>query len=238
MHVSKNGFSTTLLPHIGVCFISKFFVCVTGNIGSGKTTVANLIESIFDFKKYEEVVENNPYLPLFYEDMRKWSYKIQRYFLMTRFIAHENISMASHSAVQDRSVYEDMAIFAPLQIKLGYFTPEQVKKYNTFCDLVYHELKPPDLLLYLRTSLPVLLERIKKRNRNYEADLLRPGNPYMEQLQLLYEKWINSYNLGPKLIVNTDSLNFVDNPDDVRILVNQIKALLMRKEPKLSKFAK
>lgn len=221
-----------------MALISKFFVCVTGNIGSGKTTVANIIESIFGFKKYEEVVDNNPYLPLFYEDMRKWSYKIQRYFLMTRFIAHENISMSEQSAVQDRSVYEDMAIFAPLQIKLGFFTAEQANKYNTFCDLVYHELKPPDLLIYLRTSLPILLERIKRRNRDYEADLLAPGNNYMEQLQMLYEKWINNYNLGPKLIVNTDNLNFVDNPDDVKILVNKIKALLMRKEPKLSKFAR
>lgn len=222
----------------GVWVIRKFFVCVTGNIGSGKTTVATLIESIFGFRKYEEVVENNPYLPLFYNDMKKWSYKIQRYFLMTRLVAHENISMTAHSSVQDRSVYEDMEIFAPLQIKMGNFTPEQVRKYNTFCRLVYSELKPPDLLIYLRTSLPVLLERIRRRGREYEKDLLRPGNPYMEQLQMLYEKWISSYNLGPKLVVNTDSLNFVDSPDDVRILVNQIKGILMRKEPKLSRFVK
>jgi len=183
-------------------------------------------------------VENNPYLPLFYQDMKTWSYKIQRYFLMTRFIAHENISLAPHSAIQDRSVYEDMEIFAPLQIKLGYFTADQTKRYKIFCSLVYKELKPPDMLVYLRTSLPVLLERIRKRGRPYEMDLLRPGNPYMTQLQFLYEKWISKYNLGPKLVVNTDNMNLVDNPDDVKILVNQIKSILMRKEPKLHKFVK
>jgi len=218
--------------------VKKHFVCVAGNIGSGKTTVANLIEGVFGFKKYEEVVENNPYLPLFYNDMKKWSYKIQRYFLMTRFIAHENISMAPHSAVQDRSIYEDMEIFAPLQVKIGNFTPDQARRYKEFCKLVYDEIKPPDLLIFLKASVPVLLERIRKRNREYEMDLVKPGNTYMYELQKLYDKWISSYNLGPKLIIETDKLNFVDNPDHIKLLINQIKSALMRKEAKLQKFVK
>ncbi|MCX6816065.1 MAG: deoxynucleoside kinase [Candidatus Aenigmarchaeota archaeon] len=216
----------------------KHFVCVAGNIGSGKTTVANIIESIFNFKKHEEVVEGNPYLPLFYKDMKAWSYKIQRYFLMTRFIAHENISMGSQSCVQDRSIYEDMEIFAPLQIKIGNFTEDQEKRYKTFCKLVYDEIKPPDLLIFLRTSLPVLRQRIAKRGRDYEKNLADPKDTYMEELQKFYDRWISRYNLGPKLVIDTDKLNFVENPEHVKLLINQIKSALMRKEEKLGTFVK
>jgi deoxyadenosine/deoxycytidine kinase len=234
----KKALNRLFLFIIRVCSTKKYFVCIAGNIGSGKTTVASIIESIFGFKKYEEVVENNPYLPLFYNDMKKWSYKIQRYFLMTRFVAHENIAMASESGVQDRSIYEDMEIFAQLQIRLGNFTPEQARRYNSFCKLLYEEIRPPDLLIYLRTSIPVLKERISRRGRDYEAELARTDNNYLAELQKLYDRWIARYDLGPKLIIDTDTLNFVDNPDHVKILVNQIKSALMRKEKKLTKFAK
>ncbi len=214
----------------------RHFVCIAGNIGSGKTTVANIINSVFGFRKYEEVVDTNPYLPLFYGDMNKWAYHTQRYFLMTRFVAHENISLADHSAVQDRSIYEDMEIFAQLQMKLGHFTADQAKRYKEFCKLVYDEISPPDLMIFLRTSVPVLKERINRRGRDYEMELVKSDNTYLDELQKLYDKWISKYNLGPKITIETDKLNFVDNPDHVKLLINQIKSALRRKEQKFHKF--
>lgn len=216
--------------------VKKYFVCISGNIGAGKSTVANILESVFGFKKHEEVVENNPYLPLFYEDMKKWGYKLQRYFLMTRFVSHENISMLPHSAVQDRSIYEDMEVFAKLHIKNGNFTPEQARRYTEFCKMVYEEIKAPDLIIYLKAPVSVLKDRIKKRGREYEMDLIRLDNPYLDELQKLYDDWISRYNFGPKLVIETDKLNFVDNPDDIKTLINKIKTALMRKEKKLHKF--
>lgn len=213
-------------------------MCVTGNIGSGKTTVANIIESVFNFKKFEEAAEKNPFLHLFYEDKKKWAYKTQIYYLMTRFTAHEEIMMHPDSAVQDRSIYEDMEIFTRLQIKLGNFTQEEAERYRMFCRLLHREMKPPDLLIYLRASIPVLRGRITNRGRNFEKELMDPADTYLVELQNLYESWVRNYSLGPRLIVETDSLNFVDNPKDIQTLVTAIKSIQMRKEPKLYNFLK
>lgn len=215
--------------------MQKVFILVSGNIGCGKTTVANLIAHIFGFKKFEESVEDNPYLKLFYEDMEKWCYRLQRYLLFTRVVAHERISMFQESAVQDRSIYEDMEVFARNQVNNKLWTEEEYRKYKTFCEIISKELIPPDLLIYLQTSVPVLKERIKKRGRSYERDLWRADNDYLDQINRLYEDWIKRYNLGPKLIINTDSLNIVENPDDLKKMVTMVKAAL-KKETSLKKF--
>ncbi len=216
--------------------MQKFFVCVSGNIGCGKTTVANLISNIFSFKKHEESVEDNPYLPLFYKDMNAWSYRLQRYFLFSRAITHERIIMSPFSAVQDRSIYEDMEIFAKNQAKNALWNEQEYARYQKFCEMLLEELKPPDVIIYLRASVPVLRERIRARGREYEAQLMNDDDQYLVQLQELYEQWIKNFRLCKKLIVNTDSMNLVKNPDDIASLVETVRKALEKNAP-LTTFA-
>jgi deoxyadenosine/deoxycytidine kinase len=216
--------------------LEKYFICVCGNIGCGKTTVANLISQVFSMPKYEESVEDNPYLSLFYGDMNKWSYKLQRYFLLTRALMHEKINMLSTSAILDRSIYEDMEVFAKNQLYMRLWTQEEYETYKKFCNLLITELRPPDLIICLRASMPILRERIKKRNRPYEKELILDTDTYLPALQRLYEEWFAAYNLGPKLSVKTDQLNFVDNPDDIEKLIRAVKASLDARKNNLRRF--
>ena len=211
--------------------MQKVFICVAGNIGLGKPTVANLIANIFGFQKFEESVDDNPYLRLFYDDMHAWSYRLQRYFLFSRAITHEKIVMSSNSGVQDRSIYEDMEIFAKNQSKTALWTPVEYERYKKFCEMLLEELKPPDLIVYLHASLPVLRERIRERGREYEAALTSDDDPYLAQLQELYEQWIKGFSFAKKLIVNTDDMNLVKNPDDITALVEAIRAALEKNVP-------
>lgn len=204
----------------------KVFICVSGNIGCGKTTVADIIANKLGFRKFEESVEDNPYLNLFYQDMNKWAFRLQRYFLLTRALAHEKANVLEESVMQDRSIYEDLAVFAENQRLTGLWTEQEYKKYKDLYDLVSAEVNPPDLLVYLKTSMPLLKERIKNRNRAYEMELIKEGNTYLERLQELYEKWIKNYSLGPKLIIDTDTLNIVDSTEDLEKLTNMIRDCL------------
>ncbi|MFC2143180.1 deoxynucleoside kinase [Candidatus Aenigmatarchaeota archaeon] len=215
----------------------KVFISIAGNIGSGKTTVAKLISSIFRYEMYKERVDENPYIHLFYQDMKTWSYRVQRFFLLTRVIAHEKINMSDISCVQDRSIYEDVEIFAKNQMKTALWTPSEYERYTKFCELILEELKPPDLMIFLKTSVPVLRKRIRERNRKYEEQLMRDDDPYLHQIQEMYDNWIKNFIICPKLIIDTDNLNFVKNPDDVKKLVSTIKSALRRKEMKLNEFA-
>ena len=214
----------------------KFFVCGSGTIGAGKTTVATLTQNIFGFELFKESVEDNPYLPLFYRDMQRWSYKLQRFFLITRFVAHERMLMHPVSVVQDRSIYEDMEIFARLQMKKALWSDEQIERYKRFCDLVYREIEPPDLIIFLKASVPVVKERIRKRGRDYEADLLKDDNDYLDQLDALYEQWVRDYKLSTKITIDTDNLNIIDNPEDLKTMVNKIKRALVKEESRLDSF--
>lgn len=208
----------------------KHFVCIAGNIGVGKTTVTHLLESALGFRAFPEPVDDNPYLPYVYGDMHAWSYKLQRYFLLARSIANERIAMAPHSVIQDRSIYEDMEVFATLQARRGYFTPAQIERYHAFCALLDDELVPPDLLVFLRCSLPTLRERIARRNREYELELLKPGNTYLTDLQELYDRWIASYRRGPTLIIETEQFNFADNLAHASALIERVQAALARRD--------
>lgn len=209
--------------------MQKVFICVTGNIGCGKSTVAGLIANIFGLKQFEESVDDNPYLKPFYDDMPKWSYLLQRYFLLSRVIAHEKMIMAPYSCVQDRSVYEDVEIFAKTHAKK--WTPGEIAHYQTLCRILVGQLKPPDLVIYLNASLPVLRERIRKRARSYESALTSEDDPYLAEIQELYRHWIRNFTLTKKLIVNTDNMNLVKNPDDISALVDAIRSALERNVP-------
>jgi deoxyadenosine/deoxycytidine kinase len=214
----------------------KYFVCVCGNIGSGKTTVTNLLAQVFGFRKFEEEVEDNPYLKLFYEDMNKWSYRLQRYFLLSRALMHEKINMIPESAILDRSIYEDMEIFAKNQLHMRLWTQGEYEKYRRFCELLMNELRPPDLIICLSASMPTLRSRIRKRGREYEESLTKEDDDYLFQLQRLYDDWFPRYNLGPKLLGRTDNLNFVDNPLDIEKLVRAVKMSLSAKGSNLKKY--
>ncbi|MFH1917170.1 MAG: deoxynucleoside kinase [Nanoarchaeota archaeon] len=214
----------------------KQFICVAGNIGSGKTTVANLLSQVFSLRKFEEEVEDNPYLALFYADMHKWSYRLQRYFLLTRALMHEKINMMKESAILDRTIYEDMEVFAKNQLYMQLWTQEEYDKYKKFCSLLITELRPPDLIICLHASVPILRARIRKRNREYEKDLTNEDDQYLPALQKLYDSWFTAYNLGPKLLVKTDSLNFIDNPEHIERLIKAVKASLEARGNTLKKF--
>ncbi|MFH1073274.1 MAG: deoxynucleoside kinase [Nanoarchaeota archaeon] len=216
----------------------KYFVCVSGNIGCGKTTVTNLLAEVFKFRKFEEEVEDNPYLALFYHDMKKWSYRLQRFFLFSRALTHEKINMFPNSAIQDRSIYEDMDVFAKNQLKNNLWTEEEYEKYTIFCSMILKELEPPDLLVFLHASMPTLRERIKKRGRAYESQMIQENDPYLLQLQELYLDWFKSYKLGPKLMVHTDNLNFVDNPEHIQKLISGVRNCLVNKDTSLTKYIK
>lgn len=216
--------------------MGKPFICLCGNIGSGKTTVTNLLADVFGLRVFEEEVEDNPYLKLFYEDMHQWSYRLQRFFLFSRALMHEKINMLDIPCIQDRSIYEDMEIFAKNQYRMKLWSQEEYEKYRTFCQLLSKELRPPDLLIYLRTSIPILRERIRKRGRDYEQQLWDGQDTYLHNVQKLYDEWFNKYNLGPKLMVKTDNLNFVDNPDDIKKLVTAVRNCLRNKGESLKRF--
>ena len=209
---------------------------MSGTIGAGKTTVATLIQNIFKFELFKESVEDNPYLPLFYRDMKKWSYKFQRFFLISRFVAHEKMTMHPLSVVQDRSIYEDMEVFAKLQMNHVLWTDDQIDRYTRLCEIVYKEIQPPDLIIFLKASVPVAKERIRSRGRDYERDLIDPTNRYLEHLDDLYDTWIRNYRLSTKLIIDTNNLNIVNNPDDLTTMINKIKRALVKEEARLDSF--
>lgn len=200
----------------------KVFVLVSGNIGCGKTTLTNIISQTFGLKKFEESVDDNPYLSLFYQDMNKWCYKLQRYLLFSRVVAHEKISMSEESAIQDRSIYEDMEVFARNQVNNNLWTKEEFRKYNAFCEIISKELIPPDLLIYLKASVPLLKQRIIQRGREFEQELAKSENDYLQQLNELYNAWISSYNLGPKLVIDSDKFDILNNQDDLQQILSMI----------------
>lgn len=214
----------------------KHFICIAGNIGSGKTTVANLLAEVFRYRKFEEEVEDNPYLPLFYKDMHKYSYRLQRFFLMTRALMHEKINNFPNSAILDRSIYEDMEIFAKNQLHMKLWTQEEYDRYKEFCNLLLAELEPPDLLIYLNASLATLRQRITERGRDYEKELTHPEDTYLPALQRLYDEWFTRYTLSPKLMIRTDNLDFVNNPEHVEKLIRAVKASLDAKGMTLKKY--
>ena len=204
----------------------KVFVLVSGNIGCGKTTITNIISQTFGLKKFEESVDDNPYLSLFYQDMNKWCYKLQRYLLFARVVAHEKISMSQESAIQDRSIYEDMEVFARNQVNNNLWTKEEFRKYNAFCEIISKELIPPDLLIYLKAPVPLLKQRIIQRGREFEQELAKPENDYLQQLNELYNAWISSYNLGPKLVIDSGKFDILNNEHDLHQILSMIgKAL-------------
>ncbi|NBV14505.1 MAG: deoxynucleoside kinase [Sphingobacteriia bacterium] len=199
------------------------YLAVAGNIGSGKTTLTTLLSKHMGFEPQYEDPGNNPYLFDFYSDMQRWSFNLQVYFLNTRLRQITQISKASKTVILDRTLYEDARIFAPNLHAMGLMAKRDYENYLLLFETVAELIPPPDLLIYLRGSIPALVDQIQQRGREYE-DSIRLD--YLRRLNERYEAWYESYTLGKKIEVSIDDLNFKENPEDLGKIVNQVKAEL------------
>lgn len=197
----------------------QYFIGIAGNIGSGKSSLTTRLAKNFQFMPYFESVDNNPYLEDFYKDMSRWSFHLQVYFLSSRFNQQNQIEKANQSMVMDRTIYEDAEIFARNLNQMGFLDDRDYKNYVALYEEMTSFLKVPDLLVYLRASVPTLVRQIQQRGRSYESSI---SIDYLEKLNELYEDWVNRYDKGPKLIIETDDLDFVKNEEDLGKILNLI----------------
>jgi deoxyadenosine/deoxycytidine kinase len=202
---------------------AKKHVAISGNIGAGKTALTKVLGEYYDWRTVFEQVDDNPYLTDFYNDMRRWSFNLQVFFLSKRFEQLQRIEEAETSIVQDRSIYEDAHIFARNLYEMGHMSARDYENYTDLFSIMTSHIQPPSLLVYLRASVPTLVNQIQKRGREFESTI---RIEYLERLEGHYEEWIENYDRGPKLIIDVDELDFVDDPDDRRVVLNQIESRL------------
>lgn len=196
-------------------------IAVAGNIGSGKTTLTRLLAKNYGWTPKYEDVDFNPYLTDFYNDMQRWSFNLQIYFLNRRFKDIVDISKSQEHVIQDRTIYEDACIFAPNLHSMGLMTTRDFENYTSLFNLMLSLVKPPDLLIYLKSSIPNLVNQIQKRGREYESSIRLD---YLKGLNERYDNWINNYTDGKKLIINVDEIKFEENPKDLSIVIDNINA--------------
>ncbi len=195
-------------------------IAIAGNIGSGKTTLTELLAKHFKWTPIYEQMDDNPYIANFYEDMRRWSFNLQVYFLHKRFKYVIDSRNTYDNIVQDRTLYEDAYIFAPNLHAMGLMNTRDFETYKSLFDLMESFIKPPDLLIYLKASVPTLIKQIERRGREYESSIRLD---YITSLNNRYNSWIEEYS-NRKLIINMDDLNITDNPKDLGFVVDSINA--------------
>ena len=198
-------------------------IAIAGNIGSGKTTLTRMLAEHFHWTPKYESVDFNPYLSDFYNDMERWSFNIQIFFLNKRFLDVVEISKHEDIVIQDRSIYEDACIFAPNLHNMGLMSTRDFENYSSLFTLMSSLVKAPDLLIYLRSSIPHLVGNIQKRGREYESSIRLD---YLKGLNALYEEWIANYKDGKLLIVDVDKYNFEESPEDFSTICDLIEAQL------------
>jgi len=196
-------------------------IAVAGNIGAGKTTLAELLSKHYGWIPNYEDVDDNPYLNDFYNDMQRWSFNLQIYFLNSRFKQILEIRKSGQTVIQDRTIYEDAEIFAPNLHSMGLMSTRDYHNYKTLFNLMISLIQPPDLLIYLKASIPTLVNQIQKRGREYENSIRLD---YLKQLNDRYESWIKGYKMGKLLVVNVDELNFEANREDLSFVIDKIDA--------------
>lgn len=194
-------------------------IAVAGNIGSGKTTLTRLLAEHYGWEPKYEDVDVNPYLSDFYNDMQRWSFNLQIYFLNRRLQGVVDIHNSSRNVIQDRTIYEDARIFAPNLHSMGLMSTRDFENYKSLFDLMISLVRPPDLLIYLKSSIPNLVSQIHKRGRVYESGI---RIDYLQGLNDRYEEWIAGYKDGKKLIINVDELKFEENPEHFRKILELI----------------
>ena len=196
-------------------------IAIAGNIGAGKTTLTKLLSKHYGWQaRYEEVVEN-PYLDDFYHEMERWSFNLQIYFLNSRFGQLLEIQRSGKKVVQDRTIYEDAYIFAPNLHAMGLLTKRDYENYRQLFNLMEKLVTGPDLMIYLRSSIPNLVNQIHQRGREYENSI---SIDYLSRLNERYEAWIEEYNKGKLLIIDVDDLDFVNKPEDLGKIIEMIDA--------------
>lgn len=205
----------------------KIFIAVAGNIGTGKTTLTNMLSKRFGWTPHFEAVRDNPYLEDFYKDMARWSFPLQIFFLNNRFRAHQEITLHTNSAIQDRSIYEDANIFARNLYEQGKMEERDYRNYLDLYQVMVKFLSPPDLIIYLHKSLPRLTEHIKRRGRSYEADI---PPQYLADLNRYYDDWMEGYDLGKKLVIPSDGLDFLNKPEDFESIADLILGKLDQRD--------
>ncbi|WP_413513667.1 deoxynucleoside kinase [Myroides odoratus] len=196
-------------------------IAIAGNIGAGKTTLTDLLAKHYRWEAHYEDVVDNPYLDDFYHQMDRWSFNLQVYFLNSRFRQVLQIRQSGKTIIQDRTIYEDAHIFAPNLHAMGLMTNRDFKNYSSLFDLMQDLVAAPDLLIYLRSSVPNLVGQIHKRGREYENSI---SIEYLSGLNDRYEHWIKGYDKGKLLVIDVDELNFVDNPEDLGFIIDKIDA--------------
>ncbi|NBP70021.1 MAG: deoxynucleoside kinase [Cytophagia bacterium] len=194
-------------------------IAIAGNIGCGKTTLAGKLGKHYGWQILYESVDDNPYLRDFYEDMKRWAFHLQIYFLNSRFKQINDIRSTCKVTVQDRTIYEDAYIFAANLHKSGHINERDYKSYLDIFQSMVRFVQPPDLLIYLRADIPKLVEQIQKRGRDYENAIRLD---YLKTLNEHYEEWISSYSDGKLLIIDVNNMNFVDNIDDFAFIIQKI----------------
>ena len=196
-------------------------IAVAGNIGAGKTTLTELLAKHYGWSPHYEDVDENPYLNDFYEDMQRWSFNLQIYFLNSRFSQVLDIRHSGKTVIQDRTIYEDAEIFAPNLHAMGLMSTRDFQNYTALFQLMSKLVKAPDLLIYLRASVPTLVNQIQQRGREYENSIRLD---YLKQLNERYEAWISRYKEGKLLIINVDKIDITNNPEDLSGVIDKIDA--------------
>lgn len=205
----------------------KKFIAVAGNIGVGKSTLVTLLCDRLRWQPFYEPEADNPYLSDFYREMRKWAFHSQIFFLTHRLRAHRQLIDHPTSAIQDRSVYEDAEVFARNLYQQGLISERDYGSYRELYQVLLEFLPPPDLVVYLRATVPTLLKRINQRDRDYERKIT---HEYLEQLNELYEEWIQNFNLCPVLTIPADDLDYVSHTRHLDLIVQKIDEKLTGKE--------
>lgn len=196
-------------------------IAIAGNIGAGKTTLTQLLARHYKWEQLQEAVDNNPYLFDFYKDMQRWSFNLQIFFLNSRFEQLIDIRSSGRHVIQDRTIYEDAYIFAPNLHAMGLMTTRDFENYYRLFKNMEQAITPPDLLIYLRASIPNLVKQISDRGRDYENGI---SIEYLKRLHERYEAWIGSYDKGKVLIVDVDDNAFHNNPEDLGRIIRSIDA--------------
>lgn len=198
------------------------FIAIAGNIGAGKSSLTGLLASHFGWEPFYESVDDNPYLSDFYDDMLRWSFNLQIYFLSSRFRHQKAMLEGEGNFVQDRTIYEDVEIFAKNLHEMGLMSDRDFANYSALFTEMTHYLKPPTLLVYIRAQVPTLVQRIQQRGREYENTI---RIEYLQRLNRLYEDWIETYE-HDKLIIDTDDLDFVNDEEDLGKIISLIEQRL------------
>jgi deoxyadenosine/deoxycytidine kinase len=194
-------------------------IAVVGNIGAGKTTLTEMLAKHYNWDPLYETVDNNPYLEDFYNDMKRWSFNLQVYFLNSRFQQIIEIQKTKKNIIQDRTIYEDAYIFAENLHEMGLMPSRDYENYKAIFENITSFIRPPDLMIYLKATVPTLVENIQRRGREYEASIRLD---YLQKLNNKYEKWIGNYNKGKVLILDKDKLDFANEDDHLNSIISLV----------------